>query len=333
MTAVPHDDPGDGRDTTVQRLQIVRADQASDAPDAAQPASDAGGQQRGSLLKQRLLLVTVVVLAATSAGLYLNGRGHNAPANDRASETAPAPTVAPSVTSPVVQTPPTAPATTPGPSVTKAPDVGPATPTPQVPPPTAAPAPSTPAVPRPGLPAVPPVVSRLKVSAIGATLSWSFAFDARDAGPASCDLLANRAVVWTGPCTQPEVAGHFTGAYNTTYGVTGRARNGHGSDTTGQATLHTETPTVTITRGEPVHVDKCTHSSCQYIAVTLAGFSPSVDVTIRCVDGSPSQGVFKSITYRTTNSGTGSLSPCFFGYPGRPVWVEVEGFKSNVITW
>jgi hypothetical protein len=43
---------------------------------------------------------------------------------------------------------------------------------------------------------------------------------------------------------------------------------------------------------------------------------------------STSGGVFYTYT-----SGNGTASNCYFGYPGRSVWVTVGGVKSNAIAW
>ena len=328
----PVDTPDVAETAATPHLRVV-----PDDPGAAAPPPD-GYRRALSDRRHRLGLVGLVLVVAVAAGLFLVWRAGNADPDDRADHqgappargtdappssepvpsTAPGPTPAPTVPTGEESTPPSDVATSPGPA-----------------PPGEAPveAPTPPA----GAPVLPlgkpPSVSQLRVTATGATLTWDFAFDDRGAGAASCAVLANGDVVWEGSCPSPRVSGSFVGDYDTRYDVSARATNPNGSDSTLPASLRTPTPTVSITRGAPTHVDTCWHSSCRYIAVTLAGFSPGVDVTVTCVDGATGQGPFKTLTFRTTAQGSGTLSPCYFGFPGRPVWVEVEGFKSNLITW
>lgn len=73
----------------------------------------------------------------------------------------------------------------------------------------------------------------------------------------------------------------------------------------------------------------CSSSACRYLEVSYSGFgSGSHSVTCRASGGD--EGGF----YSYKRSGTSDTSAvCYYGLPGRSVWVTVDGTSSNKVTW
>ncbi|MFV0306342.1 MAG: Ig-like domain-containing protein [Desertimonas sp.] len=122
----------------------------------------------------------------------------------------------------------------------------------------------------------------------------------------------------------------------TAYQVRVRACNDVGcSSWTG---WRTETPrapvSVTISKGaSAVGEDNCTHSSCRWINVQATGLTPGATYSISCAS---QDGGFWDTPSRHRVDGSGRLTAngvCYYGYPGRQVWVTVASHRSNVIVW
>ena len=84
---------------------------------------------------------------------------------------------------------------------------------------------------------------------------------------------------------------------------------------------------VSISKGaSAVGQPNCTHSSCAFVTVNFSGFAPGPH-QVSCFSTLDSGAFY---TYTTSNTTT---SYCYYGYPGRSVWVTVDGTQSNVIVW
>lgn len=93
-----------------------------------------------------------------------------------------------------------------------------------------------------------------------------------------------------------------------------------------------QTPTVALSKGAHVATPTCNVSTCAYLAVQLSAFSPNTLTHIECwseLDSVP----FASYNVTTDGSGNSSSQVCYFGYPGKSVWVVVNGTQSNHVTW
>jgi hypothetical protein len=97
-------------------------------------------------------------------------------------------------------------------------------------------------------------------------------------------------------------------------------------------------PTTTPTPAKSVSLAKgasaqglsgCSSSYCRFMVVSFNNFSSgSHSITCRASNGD--EGGF----YTYTRSGPSNTSAyCYYGFPGRTVWVTVDGISSNKITW
>lgn len=87
---------------------------------------------------------------------------------------------------------------------------------------------------------------------------------------------------------------------------------------------------VTVTKGGSAQGKPgCSSSYCRYLQVSFSNFS-SATHTIVCRASNGDEGGF----YTYTRSGTSNTSAvCYYGFPGRTVWVTVDGVSSNKIGW
>ena len=103
------------------------------------------------------------------------------------------------------------------------------------------------------------------------------------------------------------------------------------------ATPQAPPPVASISRGSPYSSPECTDPSCARVFVSVSNLAPNEAITISCY--SNNQGA-PYATYNRTADGSGSHAgeQCFFGIPGRTVWVTVFGntsgsFTSNSFVW
>jgi hypothetical protein len=105
-------------------------------------------------------------------------------------------------------------------------------------------------------------------------------------------------------------------------------------------------PTATVTHGSRISNDDCSHSSCAYFYVNFADFSPgNHDVACWAGDTPEVSGWHDIVTHgrtwgsshiRSYNFGDGSGGVelnCFFGHPGVPVRVLIDGQEYGVTNW
>jgi hypothetical protein len=81
---------------------------------------------------------------------------------------------------------------------------------------------------------------------------------------------------------------------------------------------------VTVSHGAAVRAGGCSDPSCANVRVTLSGFREGAH-TVACFEEG---GAF--YTY-TTEDNISEI--CYYGYPGRMVWVTVDGISSNHLRW
>jgi hypothetical protein len=86
-------------------------------------------------------------------------------------------------------------------------------------------------------------------------------------------------------------------------------------------------PSVGIGKGpSAVGQSGCSHSSCARISVNLYNFGAGTH-TVACYSNLEAPAFY---TYTTSSQ---SSAVCYFGYPGRTVWVIVDGVRSHNLVW
>jgi hypothetical protein len=86
---------------------------------------------------------------------------------------------------------------------------------------------------------------------------------------------------------------------------------------------------VTISKGDSAQGrPDCTSPACRYVVVTFSGF-PAGDHEVTC-RATGEEGGYYSYS-RPGESDTSAV--CYYGYPGRTVWVTVDDVQSNQIVW
>jgi large repetitive protein len=159
-------------------------------------------------------------------------------------------------------------------------------------------------------------------------------------GPVTCRLFFNGAERWAGGCAGTAdipVAGL---AYSTTYDVYAVGANSFGTGPAGaHASARTndpppQPPTIVVSKGGATVKPGCA-APCNFVSITLQNFAPNTAYSISCdSDYPPPSGPFYTFSARTDGAGnysTGGM--CWFGYPGRHVWVTAGGVTSNTVTW
>jgi hypothetical protein len=170
-----------------------------------------------------------------------------------------------------------------------------------------------------------PAVYGLTSSVSGQTITWTWQADGNGSPLAEFVLSVDG-----GP---PRRLGPSTRQYTETFGpderhvLSVRAVNAEGQQSPPVTRAATTQPVriVTVGKGAPVNQPDCQVASCRFLVVTLQGFGPG-EHEVRCV--SAQHGSW--YVYRTSAQ-TSSL--CYFGFAGVPVWAEVDGVRSNTITW
>lgn len=88
--------------------------------------------------------------------------------------------------------------------------------------------------------------------------------------------------------------------------------------------------TVSLSKGASAQgLSGCASSYCRFLSVSFKNFSSgSHSITCRASGG------YEGGYYTYTRSGSsGTSAVCYYGFPGRTVWVTVDGVASNKITW
>lgn len=190
--------------------------------------------------------------------------------------------------------------------------------------------PSTTSTTRP--PPAPPTLGSFSARLSGdrqITASW----EARGNGlGATCRLYLDSVERWSGPCngaTERSVGGL---SYSRDYAVRVSVSTSSGTASSGTVNVRTNNPpptppTVTISKGGSAQGKTgCSSSACRDIVVSLSNFGGGSH-TVVCRAQYEEGGFY---TY-TTSSTTSAV--CYYGYPGRRVWVTVDGVQSNAIIW
>ncbi|MFG1606754.1 fibronectin type III domain-containing protein [Actinoplanes sp. NPDC049265] len=168
------------------------------------------------------------------------------------------------------------------------------------------------------------------------TVTVRVAVDERSSGAVTCQLIFNGTQVWSGGCsgTQDIPIGGL--AYGTDYDVYVQPGNSFGLGRVSEHRgVHTnEAPTVTVSKGARHTAADCTSSACAWVVVSARNLPASTSYTITCRAPTEEGGYYH---WTQSTDGSGSLTVtsgrCYYGFPGRAVWVTVGGFESNHLTW
>lgn len=89
-------------------------------------------------------------------------------------------------------------------------------------------------------------------------------------------------------------------------------------------------PAVSLAKGGSAQGQPgCSSSACRFLVVNFSNFSGG-NHSITCRASNGDEGGF----YTYTRSGSsGSSAVCYYGFPGRSVWVTVDGVASNTVVW
>ena len=91
-----------------------------------------------------------------------------------------------------------------------------------------------------------------------------------------------------------------------------------------------QSPAVSLAKGGSAQGQPgCSSSACRFLSVNFANFSAGTH-TITCRASNGDENGY----YSYTRSGaSGSSAVCYYGFPGRSVWVTVDGVASNTVVW
>ncbi|HEU4393749.1 MAG TPA: CHAP domain-containing protein [Solirubrobacterales bacterium] len=88
--------------------------------------------------------------------------------------------------------------------------------------------------------------------------------------------------------------------------------------------------TVSLAKGASAQGQSgCVSSYCRFLTVSFKNFSSGTHTIVCRASGGYEGGFY---TYQRSGS-SGTTSYCYYGFPGRTVWVTVDGVSSNRITW
>jgi hypothetical protein len=187
-------------------------------------------------------------------------------------------------------------------------------------------------------PGAAPTLSGESANANGSTnsVTVNFTVDTHNSGTATCSIRVGPAT-WNGQCAAGE--SHVLSGLNagSTYTVTVDASNNYGAagQWSGQATTAPPPPSVSIAKGANYNGPGCS-GPCQWISVTMRNFTPNHTYSVQCNDNAG--GGFYAFNMTTDGNGNASTngtnpSTCYFGYPGKQIWVDVGGVQSPHLTW
>jgi hypothetical protein len=150
-----------------------------------------------------------------------------------------------------------------------------------------------------------------------------------DSGAVTCRVLFNGGERWRGGCSGTKDVKVGGLDYSQTYDVAATGSNSYGESTpAAKASVRTNDkpqPSIEVTKGTPMQrpPTECIDPSCAYVHVKLKNFGG--DQVVECWED---QGKFRTYTARQADT-----EVCFFGYPGRTVWVKVGSVESNHFRW
>lgn len=158
-----------------------------------------------------------------------------------------------------------------------------------------------------------------------------------NSGPATCRLIFNGVLRWSGACANDITVGGLE--YATTYDIYASLVNAYGTGGTGSHGSVTTNPPprlATVSRGRPRPPDgQCSGSACAFVRVDLSNYPPGRRVSVTCVSSGPNGGSGSFYTYNATIDGGGrsTTEVCFYGYTRQSVWVVADGVESNHFVW
>jgi hypothetical protein len=169
-----------------------------------------------------------------------------------------------------------------------------------------------------------------------------FTVNENGSGTVNCRVLLNGKEYWAGTC-RGDISRVIAGLpYKTWFKVVVEATNAQGATRSKEHSVLTwPAPKVTISKGASAvgagpPSDPCSNPSCKWITVHIENFDPGDHPMQAHDDHDPTKPFrVRTITAGTDGSTTisGSGQTYYFGFPRFHVWVTVDGFKSNVLTW
>jgi hypothetical protein len=164
-------------------------------------------------------------------------------------------------------------------------------------------------------------------------LTWSPSTD--NVGVTGYDVYLDGAYVATVSVLVADYIGRACGT-NYTLGVAARDAAGNVSarssvvGRTADCPAPPPAPTVSLSKGSSAQGQPgCSSSACRYMQINWANFHGG-NHTIVCRASSGDEGGFFSYV---RSGSSGSSAVCYYGFPGRTVWVTVDGVESNKIVW
>ncbi|MEU4361354.1 Ig-like domain-containing protein [Promicromonospora sp. NPDC023987] len=185
-------------------------------------------------------------------------------------------------------------------------------------------------------------VPRPSISANGGAAKVTFTWDAR------AENGRNTTVSVTGAFNSSQRSGDQSVDANPSQSKTACVQ---ATDSEGQkservcATASADTPTATVTHGQRVNNSDCSTASCAHFRINVNGFEPGSHKVACWAEDTPEvkgwhdivnhsrswDGSYKK-SYNFPSSGSVDLD-CFFGHPGTPVRVLIDGKQYAVSTW
>ena len=155
--------------------------------------------------------------------------------------------------------------------------------------------------------------------------------------PGDCELLLNSAVSWRGTCDRTQQVTVDDLPFATAYDLRLRVDGTFGERRTSKAlsiTTHPGPRAVEVGRGPEVDRRGCRPEACAWITVDVHNFPRNSAVSIVCRASGQEDG-YSSFATRTDVTGSYSLhqGKCWYGVPGRDVWVTVNDVESAHYRW
>jgi hypothetical protein len=189
-----------------------------------------------------------------------------------------------------------------------------------------------------GTPGTAPAVDLVSVEATGdRAVTVRVVVDERDSGGVTCLVTLNGAERWRGGCAGTRDIRIDGLEYATVYNAQVHGSNAFGNAPGTQVMgARTNDPprTVEVGRGGRVNRPDCNTAPCAWVTVAARNFAPDTSYSFVC-RASTDPGGWYTFNARTDGNGSATINSgqCYFGFPGRDVWMTVGGVESNHYRW
>lgn len=189
-----------------------------------------------------------------------------------------------------------------------------------------------------GTPGTVPAVELVSVEADGdRAVVVRVAVDERGSGGVTCLVTLNGAERQRVGCSGTQAIRIDGLDYATTYNaqVFGSNAFGNGPGSAIRGARTNDPPrTVEVGRGARVSRTGCTGADCAWVTVSIRNFPPNTGFSFVC-RASGEEGGFYTFNRSTDGNGAVTITSgqCFYGFPGRDVWMTVGGVESNRFRW